>query len=264
MTVIAAGFDSGQLPYKKVDIRREPAAALARPAAVRRPAPSRASRRARRAAGTAAAGGRGAHAGQPRRRPRRPGLPQVLTVRRTSTARASTESTTTARPSWSVRSAPSAARIADACEAVGRDPRTVTLIAVTKTYPASDVAALAELGVLDIGESQDQEARAKVAELAAARPAPAAALAPRRPAADQQGRAASSGYAARRALGRPRRAGQRAGRRGGATRSAPIRWTSSSRSASTATPTAAACSTPTSTQLADAVAARRRARACAA
>ncbi len=26
MTVIAAGFDSGQLPYKKVDIRREPAA----------------------------------------------------------------------------------------------------------------------------------------------------------------------------------------------------------------------------------------------
>ena len=27
VTVIAAGFDSGQLPYKKVDIRREPAAA---------------------------------------------------------------------------------------------------------------------------------------------------------------------------------------------------------------------------------------------
>ena len=25
VTVIAAGFDSGQLPYKKVDIRREPA-----------------------------------------------------------------------------------------------------------------------------------------------------------------------------------------------------------------------------------------------
>jgi cell division protein FtsZ len=30
VTVIAAGFDSGQLPYKKVDIRREPSAA-ARP-----------------------------------------------------------------------------------------------------------------------------------------------------------------------------------------------------------------------------------------
>jgi cell division protein FtsZ len=28
VTVIAAGFDSGQLPYKKVDIRREPAARL--------------------------------------------------------------------------------------------------------------------------------------------------------------------------------------------------------------------------------------------
>ena len=56
-------------------------------------------------------------------------------------------------------------RIANACEAVGRDPRSVTLIAVTKTYPASDVAALAALGVQDIGESKDQEARTKVAEL---------------------------------------------------------------------------------------------------
>lgn len=56
-------------------------------------------------------------------------------------------------------------RIADACESVGRDPRSITLIAVTKTYPASDVVALATLGVQDIGESKDQEARAKVAEL---------------------------------------------------------------------------------------------------
>jgi cell division protein FtsZ len=31
VTVIAAGFDSGQLPYKKVDIRREPAAASRAP-----------------------------------------------------------------------------------------------------------------------------------------------------------------------------------------------------------------------------------------
>ena len=57
-------------------------------------------------------------------------------------------------------------RIAAACDAAGRDPRSVTLIAVTKTYPASDVAALAGLGVLDIGENRDQEARAKVRELA--------------------------------------------------------------------------------------------------
>jgi PLP dependent protein len=58
------------------------------------------------------------------------------------------------------------ARIAAACDDAGRNPRGVTLIAVTKTYPAGDVVALAELGVLDIGESKDQEARAKVAELA--------------------------------------------------------------------------------------------------
>ena len=35
------------------------------------------------------------------------------------------------------------------------------MIAVTKTYPASDVRLLAELGVLDIGENRDQEARPK-------------------------------------------------------------------------------------------------------
>jgi hypothetical protein len=63
------------------------------------------------------------------------------------------------------------ARIADACTAAGRDPQTVTLIAVTKTHPAADVATLARLGIVDIGESRDQEARAKVAELAQQRAA---------------------------------------------------------------------------------------------
>jgi pyridoxal phosphate enzyme (YggS family) len=58
------------------------------------------------------------------------------------------------------------ARIAEACEAVGRDQRDVTLIAVAKTFPASDVATLAGLGVIDIGENKDQEARAKIEELA--------------------------------------------------------------------------------------------------
>jgi hypothetical protein len=58
------------------------------------------------------------------------------------------------------------ARIADACAAVGRDQQTVTLIAVTKTYPASDVVTLVRLGIVDVGESRDQEARAKIAELA--------------------------------------------------------------------------------------------------
>jgi pyridoxal phosphate enzyme (YggS family) len=58
------------------------------------------------------------------------------------------------------------ARIAAACSAAGRDPRAVTLIAVTKTYPATDVAALVALGVQDVGESRDQEASAKVVETA--------------------------------------------------------------------------------------------------
>jgi PLP dependent protein len=59
-------------------------------------------------------------------------------------------------------------RIAAAATASGRDPESVTLIAVTKTYPASDVALLAELGVRDIGENRDQEAAPKAAQLAAA------------------------------------------------------------------------------------------------
>jgi pyridoxal phosphate enzyme (YggS family) len=57
------------------------------------------------------------------------------------------------------------ARIADACAAVGRDQRDVTLVAVTKTFPASDVATLVGIGVGDIGENKDQEARAKIEQL---------------------------------------------------------------------------------------------------
>ena len=56
-------------------------------------------------------------------------------------------------------------RIAAACTAAGRDPGGVTLVAVTKTYPAADVRRLADLGVLDIGENRDQEAAPKAAEL---------------------------------------------------------------------------------------------------
>jgi pyridoxal phosphate enzyme (YggS family) len=57
-------------------------------------------------------------------------------------------------------------RIAKACEAAGRDPREVTLIAVTKTRPASDIRLLSELGVRDIGENRDQEAAPKAAQCA--------------------------------------------------------------------------------------------------
>ena len=57
-------------------------------------------------------------------------------------------------------------RIEQACVEIGRDPGGVTLIAVTKTFPASDVRLLAELGVTDIGENRDQEAREKHAACA--------------------------------------------------------------------------------------------------
>jgi pyridoxal phosphate enzyme (YggS family) len=60
------------------------------------------------------------------------------------------------------------ARIADACSAAGRDRSEVVMIAVTKTYPASDVLALIGLGVTDVGENRDQEAAGKAAEAAAA------------------------------------------------------------------------------------------------
>jgi pyridoxal phosphate enzyme (YggS family) len=60
------------------------------------------------------------------------------------------------------------ARIAAACESAGRDSRSVTLVAVTKTYPATDVLTLLRLGVTDLAENRDQEAAAKAAETAAA------------------------------------------------------------------------------------------------
>ena len=56
------------------------------------------------------------------------------------------------------------ARIERACSAAGRDPSEITLVVVTKTFPASDVALLAELGVTDVGENRHQEAAPKAAE----------------------------------------------------------------------------------------------------
>jgi len=57
-------------------------------------------------------------------------------------------------------------RIAAACDAAGRDAGEITLIAVTKTFPASDVRLLYGLGVTDIGENRDAEAAAKAAQCA--------------------------------------------------------------------------------------------------
>jgi pyridoxal phosphate enzyme (YggS family) len=58
-------------------------------------------------------------------------------------------------------------RIANACRRAGRGTDEVTLIAVTKTYPADDVVRLAALGLIEIGENRDQEAAAKAVEVAA-------------------------------------------------------------------------------------------------
>lgn len=57
-------------------------------------------------------------------------------------------------------------RVADACRSAGRSRAELTLIAVTKTYPADDLRLLAGLGVTDVGENRDQEAAAKAAACA--------------------------------------------------------------------------------------------------
>lgn len=57
-------------------------------------------------------------------------------------------------------------RIESACTEAGRDPDGVTLVAVTKFFPASDVRILADLGVTHVGENRHQEAEAKAAECA--------------------------------------------------------------------------------------------------
>ncbi|NEB74792.1 YggS family pyridoxal phosphate-dependent enzyme [Streptomyces sp. SID14478] len=57
-------------------------------------------------------------------------------------------------------------RISAACATAGRKREDVTLIVVTKTYPASDVRLLAELGVRHVAENRDQDAAPKAADCA--------------------------------------------------------------------------------------------------
>ena len=57
------------------------------------------------------------------------------------------------------------ARIDAAARAAGRDPASVGLLAVSKTWPADAVRALAALGQLDFGENRAQELIAKAAEV---------------------------------------------------------------------------------------------------
>jgi pyridoxal phosphate enzyme (YggS family) len=63
-------------------------------------------------------------------------------------------------------------RIGAACQAAGRSPHEVTLIAITKTFPASDVRLLSALGIRDVGENRDSEAAGKAAQCAALQPPP--------------------------------------------------------------------------------------------
>ena len=57
-------------------------------------------------------------------------------------------------------------RIATACAEAGRPEDDVSLVVVTKFFPASDVRLLADLGVTDVGENRHQEAEDKAAECA--------------------------------------------------------------------------------------------------
>ena len=56
-------------------------------------------------------------------------------------------------------------RIHEACHRAGRDPASVTLVAVSKTVPAERVREAIEAGVTDLGENYVQEAQAKIESL---------------------------------------------------------------------------------------------------
>jgi len=56
--------------------------------------------------------------------------------------------------------------VTQSCLDAGRSPDEVSIIAVTKTWPSADVRLLASLGVMDVGENRDQEAKVKHQELA--------------------------------------------------------------------------------------------------
>lgn len=60
-------------------------------------------------------------------------------------------------------------RIATAAEGGGRDPAAVTLVAVTKTFPAELARLAVAAGVVDLGENRVQEAVAKAAAVSGAR-----------------------------------------------------------------------------------------------
>lgn len=77
-----------------------------------------------------------------------------------------TDVSQTRRDALATRLAAVRTRIEHARAASGRTDE-VRLVVVTKTFPASDVDLLAELGVTDVGENRDQEARHKYGECSA-------------------------------------------------------------------------------------------------
>jgi pyridoxal phosphate enzyme (YggS family) len=60
-------------------------------------------------------------------------------------------------------------RITAAAKAAGRDPAELTLVAITKTFPVEDARRLLGLGVTELGENRDQDARVKAREVPGAR-----------------------------------------------------------------------------------------------
>lgn len=56
--------------------------------------------------------------------------------------------------------------IAQACSAAGRDPSSVLLVAVSKTWPADDIDVLHQAGVRDFGENRVDELAGKAARFA--------------------------------------------------------------------------------------------------
>ncbi|OBB95327.1 YggS family pyridoxal phosphate-dependent enzyme [Mycobacterium sp. 852002-40037_SCH5390672] len=56
-------------------------------------------------------------------------------------------------------------RLAAAAEATGRNVGEIEVLPITKYFPATDVVTLSRLGCRAVGESRDQEATAKVAEV---------------------------------------------------------------------------------------------------
>jgi len=61
------------------------------------------------------------------------------------------------------------ARIEAAAVRCGRSPQDVTLVAISKTHPASVVKSAIELGVTDLGENRIQEAEPKIIEVGGTR-----------------------------------------------------------------------------------------------